>query len=36
MSFKRQRTSSLGGYALKRSFNVGINRGSTYARPLGS
>jgi len=35
MSFKRQRTSSLGGYALKRSYNVGISRRSTLARPTG-
>jgi len=35
MSFKRQRTSSLGGYALKRTYNVGISRRSTLARPAG-
>jgi len=35
MSFKRQRTSSLGGYALKRSYNVGSVRSTAFARPSG-
>jgi len=35
MSFKRQRTSSLGGYALKRSYNVGSVRSSASARFTG-
>lgn len=35
MSFKRQRTSSLGGYALKRSYNVGSVRSAPLARSAG-
>jgi len=35
MSFKRQRTNSLGGFALKRSYNVGSGRSSSFARSAG-
>jgi len=35
MSFKRQRTNSLGGYALSRTYNVGRVSGSRFARSAG-